>query len=87
MLTLELPWGDVNFDYQIEDKVLAGEHLVIPEGSPTEYVEILEKCWNFEPQRRPPFVALIPMLDVIPVSTKAPLRQQLYHNDREHSNN
>jgi sterile alpha motif and leucine zipper-containing kinase AZK len=75
MLTLELPWGNVSFDHQIEDRVTAGEHLDISH-SVEPYRDLLLRCWNFDAQLRPAFMELIGRIDEIPSIEGSPERVQ-----------
>ncbi len=74
MLTLQLPWGKVSFDHQIEDRVTAGEHLPIPDATPQSYRTLMENCFNFDAQQRPPFTQLIFDIDSIPYIEGSPER-------------
>jgi serine/threonine-protein kinase CTR1 len=74
MLTLQLPWGKVTFDHQIEDRVTAGEHLPIPPSTPDCYRDLMESCFNFDAQQRPPFTQLIFDIEAIPMIEGSPER-------------
>jgi sterile alpha motif and leucine zipper-containing kinase AZK len=75
MLTLELPWGNVGFDHQIEDRVTIGEHLPISPFVPKEYMAIMTNCWHFDSQQRPMFMDLIGKIESIPELEGAPTRE------------
>lgn len=73
MLTLRLPWGNVAFDHQIEDRVAAGELLEIRDFA-APYRELLLACWNFDAQLRPMFTELIGRIEAIPAMEGSPDR-------------
>ena len=75
MITLELPWGDIAFDFQIEDHVIAGEHLPVLDGTPMEYVDVMLQCWQFDASDRPEFMTLINQIEAIPFLEGSPERR------------
>lgn len=80
MMTLQLPWGNVAFDFQIEDRVTSGEHLPVPEATtPSQYRELMLQCWAMDSQARPPFTALIQQIEAIPYIHGSPERPQQEH--------
>lgn len=73
MLTLKLPWGNVSFDHQIEDRVTSGEVLQIFDFA-APYRDILLSCWNLDAQLRPMFTELIGKIDAVPMIEGSPDR-------------
>eukprot|EP00026_Physarum_polycephalum_P001262 Phypoly_transcript_01263.p1 GENE.Phypoly_transcript_01263~~Phypoly_transcript_01263.p1 ORF type:complete len:1153 (+),score=139.74 Phypoly_transcript_01263:409-3459(+) len=53
ILTQERPHENVKFDRQIEDAVLSGARLPIPENCPIDYKELMSECWQQNPATRP----------------------------------
>jgi len=50
----KVPYGDMSNSETIKN-LLAGYRLPIPENCPTPVPEIMMKCWNSEPTKRPSF--------------------------------
>jgi serine/threonine protein kinase len=76
MITLKLPWGHIPFDFQIEDHVIAGETLGIPDSTPSEYTTIMQACWKFTASERPEFTVLINQIEAIPMIEGRPEEAQ-----------
>ena len=47
----------------IEKGVIAGRRLPVPSSTPTEFCNIIQKCWAHKPSDRPSSIDLLGMLD------------------------
>ena len=71
IITSRHPWEEINFSYQIIDKVVAG---VRPEVTDIEtetcvdagcewMLKLMKRCWDQDPRRRPPFSEVFRMIE------------------------
>jgi hypothetical protein len=66
VLTKNLPFADVKFDWKLIELVRAGtrpDKSLIPPTAPTELVQLMEICWHQDPERRPKFLEIVEALD------------------------
>ncbi len=72
--TPHVAWAEIPFDFQIEDHVIAGEHLAVADTTPDDYVRVMMNCWRFDANDRPEFTTLIQQLEAIPLIEGSPER-------------
>ena len=75
MLTLDLPWKNLSFDHIIEDRVKSGERLPISPFFPSQYQDLMVRCWLLNALDRPSFTDIIGMLERIPAISGSPQRE------------
>merc|ERR1712000_41900 len=58
------------FTYQLEDAIVGGLRPTIPADSncPSQFKELMERCWDGDPKRRPQFQEICKILAVIRAS-------------------
>jgi serine/threonine protein kinase len=56
ILTGERPYKDQPHDINLAFKILDGLRPTIPEGTPDNYCNLMQKCWHKNPAERPQFV-------------------------------
>ena len=62
MYTSRLPWSDCNLEQMTTRVAVQNERPVLPKDMPREYSEIINRCWQRDPQLRPDFVDILPVL-------------------------
>merc|ERR1712137_1240732 len=55
-------FGDTTFMSQLENRVIEGERPIIPSDTPTEFAELITRCWDGDPEKRPPFYEVVDKL-------------------------
>ncbi|EXX68695.1 uncharacterized protein OCT59_008946 [Rhizophagus irregularis] len=53
LATGERPWYNEAHDINLAKNICDGKRLEIPEDTPKFYVELIRKCWDNEPEKRP----------------------------------
>eukprot|EP01124_Arcella_intermedia_P010567 TRINITY_DN17088_c0_g1_i1.p1 TRINITY_DN17088_c0_g1~~TRINITY_DN17088_c0_g1_i1.p1 ORF type:complete len:1967 (-),score=438.86 TRINITY_DN17088_c0_g1_i1:33-5933(-) len=64
MFTRDEFFNDI-FNYEIEERVMAGERQEIPKECPPQYSQIIESCWAQKPQSRPAWSTILKTLKEI----------------------
>eukprot|EP01132_Coremiostelium_polycephalum_P006175 gene6175-7689_t len=62
MLTRSLPYSDISFNCEIEERVLQGMRPPIPDACDRNYARLMECCWDPIPEKRPYFDSIIHIL-------------------------
>ena len=67
ILTRRVPFDDqkAGFIKDFRTDVLSGLRPSIPEGSPSEFVAIMEACWQTDPGERPSFKKVSRQLEAL----------------------
>ena len=55
IVTLQLPFEDYLFNYEVLDAVERGERLALPNDCLPELKALIQDCWKGEPRQRPSF--------------------------------
>lgn len=66
MCSLERPWKEYKFQFQIEEAIVKGLRPVIPSFVPDVLKSIIVECWSNSPDNRPEFSAVLRNLKKIP---------------------
>jgi len=56
---LELSLEDFNV------MILAGYRMPAPEGTPEEMYQLMLRCWEYDPERRPHFIQIYKAVDTL----------------------
>ncbi len=64
----EIPWADISDSKEVYKRIVKGERMPDPEGTPTIFGALMKKCWDKDPRERPSFGELA-------VSIKIPRRR------------
>ncbi|KYQ89482.1 pleckstrin (PH) domain-containing protein [Tieghemostelium lacteum] len=59
MITRTLPYSDIAFNSEIENRVLEGYRPPIPLNCDPNYAEIMQECWHQDPDKRPAFDTIV----------------------------
>lgn len=62
LLTRQNVFGDLEFVVDIDDFVTRGGRPAFPQGSPEEFSELIQKCWNQVPEDRPTWLWILESL-------------------------
>lgn len=62
--TRKVPYQGVNMDV-VRLCVQEGQREDLPEGCPSGFVELIETCWDQDPDKRPPIDQILKLLDDI----------------------
>jgi len=65
LVTRTLPYSNISFNCQIEEKVLEGMRPPRPENVDLQYCQLMEQCWHQDPEERPLFDSVIHSLGKI----------------------
>lgn len=65
MLSLERPWKEHKFQFQIEEAIVKGARPVIPDFCPPVLRELICKCWSGPPDDRPDFIDILKKLKTL----------------------
>ena len=63
--TRRLPYDNIRFNSEIEDRVKAGHRERIPDDVSSEYGALIEACWHQNPARRPSMDDVVRMLTML----------------------
>jgi hypothetical protein len=68
LLTKRTPFDDLAWDYKVEIAIMEGTRPGVPDKvrkKRPEFVELMERCWNHNPDLRPTFAQIIEILATI----------------------
>lgn len=66
LLTMKQPFGDVSSIEELKELVIEkGQRPPIPDICPRTLAKLMERCWHKDPAKRPQFVDIIPIFDMI----------------------
>ncbi|KAF2073386.1 hypothetical protein CYY_005299 [Polysphondylium violaceum] len=65
LVTRTLPYSNISFNCQIEEKVLEGMRPPRPDNVDIQYCQLMEQCWDQDPEQRPLFDSIIHSLGKI----------------------
>ena len=51
--TGQVPFANIEHNYDLIQAICNGKRLVTPDGIPIEYKDLLERCWNEDISKRP----------------------------------
>src|SRR5581483_9137156 len=57
-------FNDVSHDYGLSLAICKGSRPKIVEGTPPEYARLMKRCWDSDPNKRPPTVELFEILRI-----------------------
>jgi hypothetical protein len=63
LLSNEIPFGNLQSPVRIMGIIVEGGRPPIPNGAPRPLVELVQQCWQLEPDRRPLFPAIVQRLE------------------------
>ena len=63
--TRNLPYDNIRFNSEIEDRVKAGHRAPLPDDMLPEYGALIEACWHQTPARRPSMDEVVRMLAML----------------------
>lgn len=52
-------------NFEASEKILAGYRMDKPNDCPADVYEIMKKCWEEEPEKRPTFAQIIEMIEQV----------------------
>ncbi|KAL6055426.1 Myotubularin-like phosphatase domain [Balamuthia mandrillaris] len=58
-------FGHLRWSHHIEAKICNGEREDIPKECLPEFAELIQRCWQDDPSKRPPFVEIVETIDCI----------------------
>jgi serine/threonine protein kinase len=56
----KIPWKELELNSMIMRYTIEGTRPKLPEDIPTQYEDLVKKCWEEDPTKRPPFADLAP---------------------------
>jgi serine/threonine protein kinase len=78
------PFNNREHDFQLSLSICKGEHPEIIENTPQCYVDLMKKCWNEDPLKRP---SSDEVLDIIKKWIICPSRKEIKYIDEELKSN
>eukprot|EP00727_Mastigamoeba_balamuthi_P012869 m51a1_g8204 putative serine-threonine protein (510) ;mRNA; r:44240-47628 len=65
VLSRRAPFHDFPNQFAIIKFVVEGQRLPLPDGAPARAVELMQRCWDADPERRPAFDEIVAELEAI----------------------
>lgn len=64
LITGEHPFDEFNYEFSLdlESAVMEGKRPTIPQDCPSEFAELIKRCWHNDPGKRPSFADIVNVL-------------------------